>query len=103
MDILYADDLSVLVETLDLKNTIHVVTPRAAVKSPAISAATQHETCGQGRADRCGAAADAENGHHPAACRSRSSTVSRASVLADRSQFFKDLTHAVLRSQQARR
>ena len=36
----FADDLAALVEKLDLKNEIHVGTPRAAAKSPVISAAT---------------------------------------------------------------
>ena len=36
----YADDLAALVEALDLKDAIHVVTRPAAAKSPTISAVT---------------------------------------------------------------
>jgi len=87
----YADDLAAMVESLDLKERSTSATQPGAGKSPATSADTGPPRR-QGRADRRGAAADAENAANPGGLPIDAFDQIRAGVQADRSQFFKDLS-----------
>ena len=96
----YADDLAELVEALDLQRR----DPRRPLdrrrRGRPLHRPPRHEARREGRADQRGSAADAEDAPPiPADCRSRRSTSSARASLADRSQFFKDLSAAVLRRQ----
>ena len=89
----YADDLAALIEALDLQGR----DPRRPLdrrrRGGPLHRPPRHQAGRQGGADRRGAAADAQDRRPiPAACRSRSSTASAPASLADRSQFFKDLS-----------
>ena len=88
----YADDLAALVETLDLKNAIHVGHSTGGGEVARYIGRHGTKACRQGRADRRGAAADAEDGRQSRRLADGSVRRIRAGVLADRSQFFKDLT-----------
>ncbi len=89
----YADDLAALIDALDLKDAVHVGHSTGGGEVARYIGRHGTDARGQGGADRRGAAAHAEDRRPiPAACRSRCSTTSAPASLADRSQFFKDLT-----------
>ena len=89
----YADDLAALVEALDLKRRDSRRPLHGRRRGRALHRPPRHEARGEGRADRRGAADDAEDGGQSRrpADGGRSTRSARAS-LADRSQFFKDLS-----------
>jgi len=89
----YADDVAALVETLDLRDAIHVGHSTGGAKSLVISASRHKASC-QSCADRCSCAADVED-----SCESR--WPAHRSVRSDSSRrpgrsfaVFKDLTMA---------
>ena len=88
----YADDLAELIETLDLKDVASDRLLRGRRRSGPLYRPPRYQPGGQGRADLCRPAADAENGRQsPAACRWRSSTRFARARLADRSQLYQDI------------
>ena len=89
----YADDLAALVEALDLKDA----RPRRPLhrrrRSRPLHRPPRHQARGQGRADQRGAAADAQDRRQPRRPADRGvRSASAPPSLADRSQFFKDLS-----------
>ena len=99
----YADDLAELIEKLDL----HEVDARRALdrrrRGRALHRPARHRARREGRAGRRGPAVDAEDRREPGRhCRSRCSTRSARALPSDRSQFYKDLSAAVLRRQPGR-
>ena len=89
----YADDLAALVEALDLTRCDPCRPFHRRRRGRALHRPPRHRARGQGGADRRDPAADAEDGGQSRRhCRSRCSIELRAGVLADRSQFWKDLS-----------
>ena len=88
----YADDLAALVEMLDLKNADSRGPLHWRRRSCPLYRPPRHKTCGQSGADRRCAAADAEDGRQPGGLPIEVFDGLRAGVLADRSQFWKDLS-----------
>ena len=57
----YADDLAELVEHLELKDAVHIGHSTRRRRGRALYRPTRYEARGQGGADRCSAAVDAQN------------------------------------------
>jgi non-heme chloroperoxidase len=87
----YADDLAALAEALGPAHAIHVGHSTGGGEVRATSAGTARSAWPR-RADRRGAAAHAADARQPGGLPMRVFDDIRAGVLADRSQFFKDLT-----------
>ena len=88
----YADDLAALVEELDVKNAIHVGHSTGGGEVAPLHRTPWNQARRQGRADWRGAAADAETPANPGGLPMEAFDDLRASVLADRSQFFEELS-----------
>ena len=89
----YADDLAALVEALDLKDAIHVGHSTGGGEVARYIGRHGTEARRQGGADRRGAAADAQDGGQSRRPADRGvRPASAPASLADRSQFFKDLS-----------
>ena len=89
----YADDLAELVETARPEGCRPCRPLHRRRRGRALHRPPRHQARRQGGADRRGAAADAEDGGQSGRhCRSTCSTASARASLADRSQFFKDLS-----------
>ena len=99
----YADDLAMLVEALDLKNAIHV--GHSTGGGEVARYIGRHGTKRVAKAVLIGAVTPLmlKTAANPGGLPIEAFDKIRAGVLADRSQFFKDLSHAVLRRQQAGR
>ena len=99
----YADDLATLVETLDLKNAIHV--GHSTGGGEVARYIGRHGTKRVAKAVLIGAVPPLmlKTAANPAGLPIDAFDQIRAGVLADRSQFFKDLSATVLRRQQAER
>ena len=99
----YADDLATLVETLDLKDAIHV--GHSTGGGEVARYIGRHGTKRVAKAVLIGAVPPLmlKTAANPGGLPMEAFDQIRAGVLADRSQFFKDLTHAVLRRQPAGR
>ena len=99
----YADDLAALVEALDLKNAIHV--GHSTGGGEVARYIGRHGTKRVAKAVLIGAVPPLmlKTAANPGGLPIEVFDQIRAGVLADRSQFFKDLSHAVLRLQQAGR
>ena len=99
----YADDLAALVETLDLKDAIHV--GHSTGGGEVARYIGRHGTKRVAKAVLIGAVPPLmlKTPANPGGMPIEVFDQIRAGVLADRSQFFKDLTHAVLRLQPAGR
>ena len=99
----YADDLAKLVEALDLKNAIHV--GHSTGGGEVARYIGRHGTKRVAKAVLIGAVPPLmlKTAANPGGLPMEAFDQIRAGVLADRSQFFKDLTHAVLRLQPAGR
>ena len=89
----YADDLAALTEKLDLKNAIHVGHSTGGGEVARYIGRHGSKRVAHGCAHQCGAAADGEDGQESRrARRSRSSTACEPRYVANRPQFYKDIT-----------